>query len=289
MSRTGLLLFPASTLGTGPTAFDWWRDEARRLGIDLRVAFLEDMRLEYGAGAHAFVGDVSVGEVDFVIMRGYDAAISLHFETLGTPVFNRWAPMALSHDKLLTHQRLTAAGIASPRTVFHSIAPSYAQAAAELGSPVFVVKQRDASRGNNVFLVDDAASYAEALRQCPGAPCLQHYVAASHGRDLRVWTVGDKAVACVLRYSDTSFLSNFSQGGKAMAHDIDPALGDIAVGAAKAVDLDFAGVDVLMGADGYTVCEVNGNAGFRTLAACKGTNIIRHYLEYIHRKVYEHR
>ena len=45
---------------------------------------------------------------------------------------------------------------------------------------------------------------------------------------------------------------------------------DIAIKAAKVLGLDFAGVDLLFvgkdaeGQDLFTVCEVNGNAGFRT-------------------------
>ena len=47
--------------------------------------------------------------------------------------------------------------------------------------------------------------------------------------------------------------------------------------------LEFAGVDLLFTPEGgFTVCEVNGNAGFRTLSAVdRHSPILRRLFEYI--------
>lgn len=115
----------------------------------------------------------------------------------------------------------------------------------------------------------------------------QRYVAASHGRDLRVWTVGDRAVACVMRRSDGALQSNYAMGGHACAHPLDEAAAQLAVAAAQSIGLDFAGVDLLMdGEGGYTVCEVNGNAGFRTLYAVQPDNdLLKQLMEWILKKL----
>lgn len=273
--RQGLILFPKSTLGSGVNAFGWWREEAEALGISLRQAFFEDLTLCYGASRRFFIGGAEAELPDFVIMRGYAEEISLYFERAGIPVFNRWAAMNASHNKVLTHSILSTNGIPTPETFFREEALTYGEAATLAGGGTFVVKQPDSSRGNNVFLVRNAEEYDYAVGKCGGKILFQKYIASSHGRDLRVWTVGDRAAACVLRHSSTSFLSNYSQGGSAEAYDAPDEAMRLAASAAQAVGLDFAGVDLLFTEDGhFTVCEVNGNAGFRTLSACGGPDIV---------------
>lgn len=285
--KHGLLLFPKSCGAGGPDAFAWWISEAAALGIDLQQAFFEDMTVEFCRHTMFRLCGEDIDKPDFVIMRGYCAEVSVAFETAGIPVFNRWAAMAASLNKVITHNQLVAAGIPTPRTFWSPVPPAYQKACEILGSNVFVAKQPDSSRGCNVYLVHDADEYAAANTACGGNMLVQEYIASSHGRDLRVWTVGDTAVAQVLRHSETSFLSNFSQGGSASPFPLAPVAAAMAVGAANAIGLDIAGVDLLFTADGnYTVCEVNGNAGFRTLSATGGPNIIKMYMEYIHSKVY---
>ncbi len=291
MKKHALILFPKSTLSSGRNAFSWWQNDAAALGIQLDVAFFEDITLDYSnSEIRAMRDGVAFTRPDFVIMRGYSEELSLHFEASGIPVFNQWKAMELSHNKLLTHRCLATAGVPTPRTLYREEPLSYAEACKSIGSEIFVAKQPDSSRGENVFLVRSAEEYAAAVDSCRGRLLVQEYVASSHGRDLRVWTVGSRAVAQVMRHSPTSFLSNFSQGGSADAHELDVEAARIAVKAAVAVGLDFAGVDLLFTADGsYTVCEVNGNAGFRTLSAVGGGDIIKLFLEHISSKVYAYK
>ena len=285
--KHGLILFPNSCAAEGPDAFGWWIAEAAALGIELRQAFFEDITAEYGPYTALRLGGERLARPDFVIMRGYCAEISVAFETAGVPVFNRWAAMEASRNKVITHNLLAAAEIPTPRTFWRAVAPTYPEACALLGSTVFVAKRPDSSRGKDVHLVHNADEYNAAAAACGGDMLLQEYISSSHGRDLRVWTVGRTAPAQVLRHSATSFLSNYSRGGSASAFPLSPEAADMAVAAANAVGLDFAGVDLLFTADGgYTVCEVNGNAGFRTLSATGGPDIVKLYMEYIYSQVY---
>ena len=106
----------------------------------------------------------------------------------------------------------------------------------------------------------------EVRRGCE--PVLQEFVATSSGRDIRVWVTGDEVAGHVLRYNPSSFKSNFAAGGSFRQIPLPPAAASLAVAAARACGLFFAGVDLLFdGQNGFKVCEVNGNAGFRTASA----------------------
>ena len=259
----GLVLFPKSTLASGPTAFDWWRLEASRCGINLNVAFFEDLMLRYDAGhASAYVDGMPLPGQAFAVVRGYNREISSHFENCGVPVINCWESMERSLDKILTHQALTAAGLPTPFTVMPMAPISYEDACDAIGAHEFIVKQNDGSRGVNVFLVRSKGEYDSALGILGAKAMLQRYVSSSCGRDLRVWTVGERAVGCVLRHSDSTSLSNYSQGGSADPYALSVEAADLAVKAARSLGLEFAGIDLLFTpGGGFTVCEVNGSAG----------------------------
>lgn len=280
----GLIVFPESTLTKASTAFDWWRAEAQRCGIRLAVAFAEQIQMRYVDGnALTFTGGRQIDTPRFAVMRGYFRDISCHFERLGIPAVNRWISMQESADKILTHQALTAAGLPTPVTVYPASALSYDDACEAIGARRFVIKPIEGSCGVNVFLVNSCDEYDHAIKSAGSDALIQHYVRSSSGRDLRVWTVGEHTVGCVMRHSSSSFRSNYAQGGSASVCALSDDAARMAVAAARCLGLEFAGVDLLFTPEGgFTVCEVNGNAGFRTLSAVdRHSPILRRLFEYI--------
>jgi gamma-F420-2:alpha-L-glutamate ligase len=91
--------------------------------------------------------------------------------------------------------------------------------------------------------------------------------------DIRVYVLGDKVLGCVKRISDSGFKSNYSLGGRVEKYELTDSIKDISLKAAKAIGLDFCGIDLLFTEDSFTVCEVNGNAGFRTITQVSDINI----------------
>ena len=272
----GLILFPRSTPGGADSAFQWWIDSAASVGLRVRVAFFEDLTIGINDGVRtAVIAGEGVLQPDFVVMRGYCTLLSDFFEQQGIPVINSSRSMIVSRDKLLTHLALSAAGIPTPHSVWSAVAPTYPEACLMIGSPCFVIKKRKGSKGENVWLASDSSSYHKAIAGCEGDILIQEYIKSSHGRDIRVWVIGGKTVGTVMRYSDKDFRSNFALGGHAVIYDPPYEVCRLAEKAARATGLFFAGVDLLFTESGFTVCEVNGNAGFRTLSAVGGPDILK--------------
>lgn len=212
---------------------------------------------------------------DFVIMRGYCTPLSEFFEMKRIPVINSTRSMTLSRDKFLTHVALSSAQLPTPATVWFQTPPSYLESCALFSSSCFIVKAREGSKGERVWLAEDEESYSMATAACHGDMLMQEYIASSRGRDIRIWVIGGRAVGAVLRHSDSDFRSNFALGGKATLYDAPPQALRLAEKAAEATGLFFAGVDLLFTGSGFTVCEVNGNAGFRTLSSVGGPDILK--------------
>ncbi|WP_135828991.1 ATP-grasp domain-containing protein [Halorussus halobius] len=99
---------------------------------------------------------------------------------------------------------------------------------------------------------------------------LQELIERDEGkhRDLRVYVVDDRIVGAMNRYApDNDWRTNVALGGAVEdATDTMPReVADIAREAADVVGLDYAGVDLIEGHDGWHVLEVNPTAGFKGL------------------------
>ena len=65
------------------------------------------------------------------------------------------------------------------------------------------------------------------------------------------------------------------------AFDLPAEAARLAVASARATGTEFAGIDLLLGREGFIVNEVNGNAGFRTLSRIGRNDIPRRLFDYI--------
>lgn len=282
----GWTIYPDST-ETKNNAFGWFQDAAKRQGVELRVLFYNERdpfqnspfpTLSTLQGCRLSQEDFSEGSLPrFAIMRGYSSEISLFLEQRGVPVFNSTLSMECSRNKITTHRLLEGAALPTPRTFFKEGGEySFAEVSDYFGAERFVVKPVMGSKGEGVFLVENEEQLREA---CGDHPCFcQEFIGTSSGFDLRVWVIGEEVAGGVLRYNENSFRSNFAQGGKALPFEVPKEAARLAVAATTCVGLDFAGIDLLFTEEyspkeggkysgGFTICEVNGNAGFRTLSA----------------------
>jgi RimK family alpha-L-glutamate ligase len=92
-------------------------------------------------------------------------------------------------------------------------------------------------------------------------------------RDIRVYVVGDEVVGAMYRYApDNDWRTNVALGGTVedATDDLPQAVVDIATKASDVVGLDYAGVDIVEGNDGWFVLEVNPTAGFKGLYEATG-------------------
>lgn len=110
----------------------------------------------------------------------------------------------------------------------------------------------------------------------------QQYISYSHGRDIRVIVIGNRAVAAMLRQSTNGdFKANISQGGVATQVELSPQLAELAVRVTQLCGLDFAGVDILIDHDGYKLCEVNSSPFFEGLEQATQFNVPKAQLLHI--------
>lgn len=84
--------------------------------------------------------------------------------------------------------------------------------------------------------------------------------------DRRVYVVGDEIIGAMNRYApEGDWRTNVALGGRVedATDDMTDELASVALEATRVLGLDYAGVDLVPGPDGWYILEVNPTAGFR--------------------------
>ena len=259
-----------------------------------RCVDLADCHVDTAASGHGLVIPGFGRELpDAVLVRGIAGGTFeqvtkrlgvLHaLRDLGVPVYNDARAIERSVDKAMTSLRLHAAGVASPPTwATESAAQAQRIVMRESAAGhALVLKPLFGSQGKGLQRVGRVDGVHVPLptlaRDFGGLAYLQRFLAPPQqpGFDWRVLVIGGRAVAAMRRVS-AHWVHNIAQGAVPQAAALTPALADAAERAAQALEMDYAGVDLMPGPGGEVqVIEVNGVAAWQGLQRVTPFNIAR--------------
>ncbi|NUO02642.1 MAG: RimK family alpha-L-glutamate ligase [Saprospiraceae bacterium] len=235
---------------------------------------------------------------DFIIPRTGAATSYLalsairHLEHLGVYCLNSANAIAASRDKLAQMQLLAQAGLPVPRTMLAQFPVDLTVVQHSIGFPT-VIKAVSGSKGSGVHLcrtpgeLEDILMLLESVNK-QAAVILQEFIEYSLGRDVRVLTLGNQAIAAMeRRAAGSGFKANYSRGGEVLPFDITPDVAKLAVAVAGVFGLEMAGVDLLFDKAGFIICEVNSAPGFQGLEKASGTDIAKAIFDFVRHKVSE--
>ena len=223
---------------------------------------------------------------------------------LGVPVYNDARAIERSVDKSMTSLLLHAAGIPTPPTWATESAAHAQRIAMREGAAghALVLKPLFGSQGKGLQRVGKVAGVHHAVpalgKEYGSLAYLQRFIPplSDPGFDWRVLVVGGRAITAMRRVS-ADWIHNVALGARcepvdlsapleitmAPAQDIKvtPGLAQIAEAAARALDMDYAGVDLMpvpaspgsSRAGAIQVIEVNGVAAWQGLQRVTKFNI----------------
>lgn len=217
-----------------------------------------------------------------------------HFMNTHTLVINGLEAIMCCRNQFLTLQRLNAAGVSVPHTVFVNDVDGLTAACSELEGDQVVVKPVSGRQGKGLALMrrrDAKAALASPILAEGKGLLVQAFISPEGRRDIRVLVVGGKVVGAMALFPLAGdFRANYHLSGHAAPVDVNADLASLAVAAAAAVGLDVAGVDVVITPDGHPlVLEVNYSPGFQGLEAATGIDVAGMIVDYIARRVTQHR
>lgn len=266
-----------------------FKTEFKKLGIELDaiknneiIAFIESDKINCCLN------------YDFIIYFDKDIHIARMLEKKGFKLFNSPYALEVCDDKMKTYIALAENEIKMPKTIN---SPLYYKGSdddgflkrieKEFNYPI-IVKECFGSFGMQVYKADNFNELKNLREKLKLKPHIyQEFIKEKIGQDVRIIVIGGKAVASMLRKSETDFRSNIELGGKEFEIKPDKKFIKVAEKAAKILKLDYCGVDILFGKnDEPILCEVNSNALFYGIEKT-GVNIAGLYAEYIKNKINE--
>lgn len=244
-------------------------------GLPVKILSMEDVEffLEKGK-SKAVIGEKSILDCKMIYFRKTGNHRNIAFmisnmaKTEGIPFLDRFYPKTSVRGKLIQMFMLATNNLSIPKT-YHS--PTFDEkkignAIAFLKLPI-VVKATNFGGGRMVYLAKNRNEIKKILKNHPDTEfILQEFIRNTF--DYRIVVLGGKASAAEkrIRMDKKEFRNNACVGGKEVFLDVKNVpkkINSLAVQAAKIMDVQVAGVDVVRSITGKDyVFEVNPAPGF---------------------------
>jgi len=181
------------------------------------------------------------------------------------PMLNPPEAQLRAVHKFATATRLANAGVRVPDALLALSADRLNEGRNRFGEAA-VYKTAIGTHGGGTWQIDldEQVNPRVGLRQAFLQEFIEHD--ADRHSDLRVYVVGGEVIGAMNRYApEGEWRTNVALGGDVEdgADTMTVEVAEMVLTAAEVVGLDYAGVDVIEGEDGWYVLEVNPTAGFR--------------------------
>ncbi len=209
----------------------------------------------------AVVRAIGDGSLEAITMR---LGVLHALEALGVPVVNSARAIERCTDKSMASFLLAQAGLPTPETfAAQSLAQARAIARRECGKGPLVMKPLFGAQGWGLRLIE-RESDLPSLQDARGVFYLQRFVGPARPpfEDMRILVSRGDIVAAMRRRS-SHWITNVRQGAKPIAAEPSAREAEIAIGAATALGVDIAGVDIINDRRGAPlILEVNSMPGW---------------------------
>ena len=267
----------------------WFADELiSRTSVfcDIKLIIVEHLRFGVSENTYFFMYDgVRVDAPDFAICRAIYPLLSRSLEMAGTRVFNDSRISTICNDKRLTYLTVTNSGIPIQKTFFYDTRFSPASNSVFIQYP-YILKSADGHGGNEVFWISNEEEYRTSINSIVSSGYLSQEICHTTGRDLRVYVLGGRIVASVLRSSD-NFRSNYSLGGRIELISLSNK--EVLI-VKKILSLlpvipDFVGIDFLVNDGEWVFNEIEDVVGTRMLYELTSLDIADLFSKHIHKEM----
>lgn len=207
------------------------------------------------------------------IMRYVSPDLSEKLEKSGVKVYNNSFLSRIANDKWKTFEYMSENGIKTPETflVTEDFTPPF--------YPI-VLKPVSGKGGRDVEMINSLSEYEKYAARMK-EKCIAQRPVSDLGRDLRVYVVGNRIIASMLRKSKTGFLSNFCLGGDAEIYNLSEEERLQAEKIISLFDIGYAGVDFIFDNGKIIFNEIEDVVGARMLYIYTSVNPVAEYLDYI--------
>jgi len=215
----------------------------------------------------------------------FGTAVVRQFQQMDVFCANNADAIINSRDKLRSFQIMSRQNMGLPLTTYVKDKSDVRQAIERIGGAPVVIKLLEGTQGIGVLLahtMESATSIIELLQSQKQNVLIQKFVAESKGKDIRAIVVGDQVITAIRRVAQgQEFRSNVHRGGRTEKVELSEQYKETAIRAARSMGLGIAGVDMLEGADGPQIMEINSSPGLQGVESCTKIDVAGAFIDYI--------
>lgn len=277
--KTGWLIYKKEDASRNESYINWFIKEADKQDIQLHLIFRDDLLIGiHGINFVTSYRNKTIKLPDFCIIRTLDATLQAHFSAQNILCFNNYNTSLICNDKSATHIEIAKIGVPAVQTFHFDIK--------ELHKPPipfpFILKSVNGRSGSEVFLVKNNDKLSYVLNNKITSRFIIQSANVEMGKDLRVFVIGKKIIAAVLRESKNDFRANYKLGGSATLYNLNDDEITLINKIINHFDFGLVGIDFLIGHDGQLLFnEIEDVVGSRILSETTNINILSEYLTHI--------
>lgn len=263
----GYIIYASEDVNKNRAYIDMHVNKFRENGITLKVRTLEQINKS--------------DNIDFIINRSRSFEISEAFERKRITVFNSSRVTRIANNKGETYKFLKEIVPFMPVKYNDEIITSFINRdACEIGYP-FVLKSCSGHGGSKVFMISNDEEMQEAVEEIGVEKFVVQQCCSDLGKDMRVYIIGNRIVASMLRSSNESFKSNFSLGGKVEKYELNDEEKSYIERIVNKISLDFGAIDFTFHNGKAVFNEIEDAAGSRMLYQNTDIDIVELQVEYM--------
>lgn len=259
--------------------------EANRRGHKVKIInhLMCSIKLTNGISEIIYKGENIIDIPDVIIPRigtsasRHGAAIVKEFEMNGVYTTATSLGILQSQNKARTLQIMNRKYIPIPDTLFSVNPENIGEQIDFLGGAPIIIKLQEGTHGAGVILAESkksAKSIIDTMYSTNTSILLQEFIAESNSEDIRAFVINGKVVSSMKRKGlEDDFRSNIHQGGNGFKVNLSSEEKEIAIKAAKYLNLPIAGVDMVRSKRGPLLIEVNSTPGLQGIEAYTKDNI----------------
>ncbi|MDO5293160.1 MAG: ATP-grasp domain-containing protein [bacterium] len=262
-------------------------EQGKKKGLTLELCLLE--KFEFGISETGYVvryDNKPFRRPEVVLYRCREYLLSRQFESMGIVVVNSSKVCEICNDKAATYQYVAKLGIHMVPSLF--VKNNRLKEAIEYSKEAVVVKAVSGHGGSQVCLIhpDNKEEMKSCIVTMEGEDVVVQPLIKGREQDLRVYVIGGKIIAAVLRSANGDFRSNFSLGGSVELYSLSEEEREIVEAITSELALDYAGIDFIIGENGELIFnEIEDVVGARMLYQCSDLDIVPMYIDHILQKL----
>ncbi|KAI4449739.1 hypothetical protein C823_004270 [Eubacterium plexicaudatum ASF492] len=272
----GRILYTEGDSSLNPHYIELYRNACKKYGLRLQFGTYDpNLPATEGLSACRMEDGSQECVPQFVINRTRNERLAECLEQAGICVFNSSFVTKIGNDKAEAYRYMQQRNIPIMPTVYGTRQPPQWYPA--------VVKSCDGHGGTEVYFVQNKEEWQrwkEQSRQETKRYVIQK-AASDFGMDVRVYVVGNKIKAAVLRRSRTDFRSNYCLGGHVRMYRLSAVERELAERVIDGLSIGMAGIDFIFHQGQMVFNELEDVAGARGLYTLTDYDIVDDYVKYI--------